>query len=119
RLALENTSVVARELSAKDPKLGTAEMAVGTRRFMMKAMTQSVSAEYVRNPDYWKPGLPYLDGIRTQKFADLLAAWSAFRAKQVDMALIPGSEVKAYIAQQGPGYQPDWYADDSTGGVVG
>lgn len=119
KLAIENMSVVSRELIEKDPKLGTAETAVGTGPFMMKSMTQSVSAEYVRNPDYWKPGLPYLDGIRTQKFADLLSAWSAFLANQADMALIPGSEVKGYIAQQGPGYQADWYADDSPGGVFG
>jgi peptide/nickel transport system substrate-binding protein len=119
KLAIENMSVVAHELIEKDPKLGTAETAVGTGPFVMKSMSPSVGAEYVRNPDYWKPGLPYLDGVRTQKFADLLSAWSAFRAKQVDMALIPGSEVKGYVAQQGSGYQPDWYADDSPGGVVG
>jgi len=117
KLAIENMSAVAREVVDKDPKLSSAEVAIGTGPFIMKSMNVPVSAEYVRNPDYWKPGLPYLDGLRTQKFSDLLSGWSAFLAKQVDLALVPGSEVKGYIAQQGPGYEPDWYADDSPGGV--
>ena len=34
----------------------------------MQSVEEKVGAEYVRNPDYWKPGLPYLDGIRTRDF---------------------------------------------------
>jgi len=117
KLAIENIAAVAREVVDKDPKLASADVAIGTGPFIMKSMEVPVSAEYVRNPDYWKPGLPYLDGLRTQKFADLLSSWSAFRAKQVDCSLVPGSEVKGFIAEQGPGYTPDWYADDSPGGV--
>ena len=72
-------------------------------------------ADYVRNPDYWKQGLPYLDGFRTKYFADLLTAWSAFLAKQVDVALVPGAEVKNYLATQPTGSTPDWYGDDTLG----
>ena len=115
KLAIDNMAVLAREAVDKDPKLSTAESVIGTGAFVMTSMTPKVSAEYVRNPAYWKPGLPYLDGFRTQRLSDLLSAWSAFLANQVDAVLVPGSEVSKFITQQGPGYTPSWYADDTFG----
>ena len=38
---------------------------------MMKSAEDKVGAEYVRNPDYWKPGLPYLDGVPHPAFRGL------------------------------------------------
>ena len=113
KLAVDNLAVLAREALEKYPKPTTANAVVGTGAFMMKSVEQGVGAEYIRNPDYWKPGLPYLDGFHTKAFSDYLTAWAAFQSGQVDVALMPGSEVKKYIAQQGAGYQPDWYADDT------
>ncbi len=112
-LAVDNLAVLAKEVIEKYPKPTTADSAVGTGAFMMSSEEDKVGAAYVRNPAYWKPGFPYMDGFRTRAFPDYLTAWSAFLAGQVDITLIPGSEVKGYIAQRGAAYTPAWYADDT------
>lgn len=113
KLAIDNMAVLAREVFEKYPKPTTADAAVGTGAFIMKSEEDNVGADYVRNPDYWKQGQPYLDGLRTKAFSDFLTAYAAFRADQVDMCLLSGSDVKPYLAQQGSGYQADWFADDT------
>ncbi|HTE85735.1 MAG TPA: ABC transporter substrate-binding protein, partial [Dehalococcoidia bacterium] len=114
KLSAENLGILAHEILEKYPKPTTAEAAVGTGPFIMQSVEENVSAEYVRNPDYWKAGLPYLDGIRVKAFSDQLTAWAAFSANQVDVALAPPSEIQNYTARQGPGFTPDWFADDTT-----
>ena len=111
--AVDSLAIVAREVAEKYPKFGTADAAVGTGAFILKSAEEGVGAEYVRNPDYWRSGLPYLDGVRTKHFPDYLTAFSAFRAGQVDVSLMPGPAVKDYIAQQAAGFAPEWYPDDT------
>jgi len=111
--SVDNLSMLAKEIVDKYPKLNTAESAVGTGPFVVKAYELQVSAEYERNPNYWKPGLPYLESIRTKYFNDFLTAWAAYLGGQVDISLIPGQEVQNFINQQGAGYKPDWYFDDT------
>ena len=112
-LSVDNLAILSREVFEKNPKPATADAAVGTGPFIMKSLEDNVASEYVRNPDYWKPGLPYLDGFRTRAFSDPLTAWSAFLANQVDIAQAPGTEVKNYVAQQGAAFTPEWYTDDN------
>ncbi|HTE83508.1 MAG TPA: ABC transporter substrate-binding protein, partial [Dehalococcoidia bacterium] len=113
KLAIDNMAILSRQVFETYPKPTTADAAVGTGAFIMKSEEENVGADYVRNPDYWKPDQPYLDGLRTKAFSDTLTAYAAFRADQVDICLLPGSDVKAYLAQQGSGYQPNWFADDT------
>ncbi len=115
KLSDENFAILAKEVVGKEPWKPTAEAALGTGPFVLQTAEDKVAAEYVRNPGYWKPGLPYLDGFRTKYFADLLTAWAAFLAKQVDIALVPGAEVKNYLATLGSGSEPQWYGDDTLG----
>ena len=114
KLSSELLEILAPEVVDKNPKLTTADAVIGTGPFIMKSVEQGVGAEYVRNPGYWKAGLPYLDGFRTKMIADLLTAWAAFLAGQTDIAVIPPSEIQKYVGQQGSGYTPDWFADDTT-----
>jgi len=117
KLSVDVLAILSREMIEKDPKVNTADAAVGTGAFIMKSAEEKVGAEYVRNPDYWRPGLPYLDGLRTKAFSDTLTSWAAFQANQVDIVLLPGTEVKQYIAQRGAGYTPDWFPDFSLANV--
>src|SRR5713226_4227010 len=78
RLATEQVPIMPREAVEKYPNPLTAEGIVGTGPFVMKSLEVNVGADYVRNPDYWTPGLPYLDGFRTRHFADLVTANAAF-----------------------------------------
>ena len=36
---------------------------VGTGPFMLKDYQPNISLTFVKNPNYWQKGLPYLDGI--------------------------------------------------------
>jgi ABC-type transport system substrate-binding protein len=103
--------VMAPEVAERAGRFTTAESAVGTGAFMMKSLEEGVAAEYVRNPDYWKPGLPYLDGIRNIHFKDEQTAYAGFQGGQIDVTRVLGADVKKHIGQQGAGYTPDWYAD--------
>lgn len=112
-LSTDNLAILAREVVEQYPKLSTAEAAIGTGAFILKSTEQNVGAEYVRNPNYWKPGLPFLDGLRTRHFPDTQTSYAALLAGQVDITLLPGSETDKYIAGRGSGYAPSWYADDT------
>ena len=105
-LSHDSLAIVAKEVIEKYPKPVEADQVVGTGAFVMSSMEEGVGGDYVRNPNYWKPGRPYLDHLRTRQFNDLLTAWSAFQAGQLDIALLPGTEVKNFVAKQGPGYTP-------------
>jgi ABC-type transport system substrate-binding protein len=51
---------------------------VGTGPFIFKSYERDVSLKMVRNPDYWKPGLPYLDAIEWYFIPDDLTRTAAF-----------------------------------------
>jgi len=80
----------------------------------MKTVEENVAAEYVRNPDYWKPGKPYFEGFRTRHFPGNQTGYSAFLAGEVDVALLAGTDTKAYIDKQGPGFTPGGRTRPST-----
>jgi peptide/nickel transport system substrate-binding protein len=113
KIAADSLMVLAPEVVERAGRFATEDTAVGTGPFIMRSVEQNVGAEYVRNPDYWKAGLPYLDGIRSQHFNDEQPAYAAFRAGQVDVTRFTGAQAREYIARQGPGYTPEWFKDDS------
>jgi len=110
-LAHDSLTIEAKEAMEKWPKPSTADQVIGTGAFVMTAMEDGVGGQYSRHPNYWKPGQPYLDQLRTRQFNDLLTSWSAFQAGQVDVSLLPGTEVDGFVAKQGPGYKPNWFPD--------
>jgi peptide/nickel transport system substrate-binding protein len=58
---------------------------VGTGPFRFKSYTPGVDFQAERNPHYWKPGLPHLDGYRAVVMADLTKIFASFRARQLTM----------------------------------
>jgi peptide/nickel transport system substrate-binding protein len=58
---------------------------VGTGPFKFAEFKQNESIKLVRNPDYWKPGLPYLDGIEYTIIPNRSTAILAFIAGKFDM----------------------------------
>ena len=63
----------------KDP-----EHAVGTGPFMTKSYTPSVGGAFVRNPDYWRSGLPYLNSLQVYVVPDEATLIAAYRAGKID-----------------------------------
>lgn len=109
-LAALSMKVLAPEVVEKADKFGTADTAVGTGAFILQAKDDT-SATLVRNPDYWKPGLPYLDGVRLPVIRSDSAWWAAFLAGQVDLCYIPGHEAKKVFAEQAGKYHLHWFND--------
>src|SRR5215218_5249659 len=76
---------------------------VGTGPFKLKNYTRGSIIELERNPDYWKKGLPYLDGIKYFIITDTSARAKALRSGRVDIELrnLPPADVDGITAQLG------------------
>src|SRR5205085_5609903 len=71
---------------------------VGTGPFKLKEWRRGEFVEYVRNPDYFVKGRPYLDGLRYVIIAERGTRTAALQAGRLDTAG-PGETTKA-IADQ-------------------
>ncbi len=76
---------------------------VGTGPFKLKNYVRGSYVEMERNPDYWKKGLPYLDGITYFIITDTSARTTALRSSRVDIELrfLPPVDVNAIKQQLG------------------
>ncbi|KEA54260.1 ABC transporter substrate-binding protein [Mangrovibacter sp. MFB070] len=69
--------------------------AIGTGPFRLKSFTPGVSTVGVRNPDYWKPGLPHLDEVELMGVTDQAARVNALLSGDLDMvATLSASDAK-------------------------
>ena len=59
---------------------------VGTGPFLIVEFTQGVGSEYVKNPNYFKPGRPYFDGIKVFIIQDKGTEIAAFKTEEILMA---------------------------------
>src|SRR5438132_13074161 len=57
---------IAEQVDRKDPKF-----LVGTGPFKYKSHTPGVDFHAERNPNYWKPGQPHIDGYQAVVMSDL------------------------------------------------
>lgn len=71
---------IAEQVDRKDAKF-----LIGTGPFQYKSSISGVDFQAERNPNYWRPGLPHIDGYRAVVMADLTKIFASFRAKQLTM----------------------------------
>jgi peptide/nickel transport system substrate-binding protein len=70
-------------------QLNAATQGIGTGPFMLSgSYVPNDHVNYVRNPNYWKPGLPYLDGVNYKIVLDEQTRIAALLAGQADGATI-------------------------------
>jgi peptide/nickel transport system substrate-binding protein len=60
---------------------------IGSGPFMVKSFTPGQEVDLVRNPYYWKPGQPYLDGVTLTLVADDNARVLQVKSGQVNVAV--------------------------------
>jgi len=65
---------------------------VGTGPFKVKEIQKGISIELERNPDYFREGLPYLDGLKIAVIKDRSAQITALAADRLDM-MTPGISI--------------------------
>ena len=58
---------------------------VGTGPFILQEYKRDVSMTFVKNPNYWQAGKPYLDGIEFDIIPDATTASALFQAGDVDL----------------------------------
>ena len=83
-LAGTNAVVMKRGIDERADKKSPAFL-IGTGPFKYKSHTPGVDFQAQRNPGYWKPGVPHLDGYRAVVMADLTKIFASFRARQLTM----------------------------------
>ena len=76
---------------------------IGTGPFKLKNYVRGSNIELERNPDYWKKGLPYLDGIKYFIIKDTSARAKAIRSGRVDVEFrgLPPTEAEGVMKQLG------------------
>ncbi|MBI2916986.1 MAG: ABC transporter substrate-binding protein [Chloroflexi bacterium] len=60
---------------------------IGSGGFVFEKWTPGVKWTLVRNPDYWRPGKPYLDGIDFVIMPDTSTQISALRSRKLELAI--------------------------------
>jgi peptide/nickel transport system substrate-binding protein len=61
---------------------------IGTGPFKLASFESNQSIKLVRNTDYWKPGLPYLDGVEMSIIANRSTRVLAFVTKEFDLTFV-------------------------------
>jgi peptide/nickel transport system substrate-binding protein len=86
------TVMIAREAVEKFGDL--TQTAIGTGPFMFKEWQKDVKIDIVKNPNYWQPGIPYLDGISHIIAVDADTAATLYIEKQVDAIVAGQAQLK-------------------------
>jgi peptide/nickel transport system substrate-binding protein len=63
---------------------------IGTGPFKLKEYDHGIGATYERNPDYWEPGLPYLDGFKLLVVKDEASRAAGLRKGTADIGWLNG-----------------------------
>jgi len=91
--------------------------AMGSGPFKLKQYVHGASLEMERNPNYWKKGLPYMDGIKYFIITDDGARAKSIRSDRIDVEFrgFPPAEVDGIKGQMGdkvtvayPGQPSHW-----------
>jgi peptide/nickel transport system substrate-binding protein len=65
---------------------------VGTGPFMLEEFERDVSLKWVKNPNYWREGRPYLDGIEVTIIPDPVTARALLEAGDADVWGAPAKD---------------------------
>ena len=76
--------IVAREVVEKYGDLKKPEAAVGTGPFTLERYDPNVRTVFRRNPDYFRPGEPWVDGVDWLVMEDDAAGLAAYRTGKLD-----------------------------------
>jgi peptide/nickel transport system substrate-binding protein len=76
--------IIAPEVAAKYGDLKKVETAIGTGPFLLEHYEPNVKTVFKRNPDYFRPGLPYVDGVEWLVLDDESTGLAMYRTGQLD-----------------------------------
>ncbi len=76
--------IVAKEAVEKFGDIKKPEAVIGTGPWILESHESKVRTVFVRNPNYFIPGLPYIDRVEANDFEDPAARLAAFVTGQLD-----------------------------------
>jgi peptide/nickel transport system substrate-binding protein len=79
------TGILAKEVEDKYGDFKGAESLIGVGPFMLEKYEPGIKSTFVKNPDYYNKGLPYLDKIEWLYIKDKATQLSLFRAGKLDI----------------------------------
>jgi peptide/nickel transport system substrate-binding protein len=110
-LGVFSMKILAPEVVEKAGKFATADTCVGTGAFVLQTSDSPVGASLVRNPTYFKAGLPYLDRVEYKSFKDFESEWAAFLSGQLDYRWVPGDQSGTFANANKDKYSFGWLGD--------
>jgi peptide/nickel transport system substrate-binding protein len=81
--------------------------AVGTGPYTVESWQRDDHIKFVKNPDYWQEGLPYLDAIEMRRIPDPMVAAATIEAGEADM-WVAVNQVEQILDLQNKGFQVVW-----------
>ena len=97
RLADLNMFIVPKHVVERGDDLN--KVAIGTGPFKLKSLDPASKNEYTRNPDYWRAGKPYLDGLVVHWKLDEASRLAAVIARELDIWTAPDKKQAENVAQ--------------------
>jgi peptide/nickel transport system substrate-binding protein len=88
--------IVAPEVVQQFGDLKKPETAIGTGPFMLERYEPNVKVVFTRNPDYFHPGQPYVDGVEWLIIPDESTGLAMYRAGKLDL----GPQINWAVRQQ-------------------
>ena len=88
--------IVAPEVVQQFGDLKKPETAIGTGPFMLERYEPNVKAVFTRNPDYFRQGQPYVDGVEWLIIPDESTGLAMYRAGKLDL----GPQINWAVRQQ-------------------
>ena len=82
---------------------------IGTGPWMLESYQSGVKAVFVKNPTYFRQGLPYLDAVHLIMIADGATAAAAYASGQLDFGWSLGSAIGGREYRRLKEKHPDWY----------
>jgi ABC-type transport system substrate-binding protein len=104
KLAMPFASVVDREAVDRHGDVGFARNPAGTGAFVFAEWVYGQRLRLARNPTYFRPERPYLDGVELSIGASDQLAWFKYQRGELDISGIPSAEFTRVRAD--PRYRP-------------
>ena len=82
--SLYNAMVAPEVIGFSGDNLNDPESLIGTGPFLSESHEEGVGGRYVRNPDYWRAGRPYLDAVEYRIIPDDSVQFGLFKAGEID-----------------------------------
>jgi len=104
-LSYRSAVILPKEAGGPNGDFSKPDTLIGTGPFILKSYTPGVKAVFEKNPDYWKPGRPYLDGVEITVMRDDATRAAALRTGQLDFLDEVTASERASFSRANPNLQ--------------